>query len=315
VTLFDDLPPDAPVVPPEPHARVRMAVAYDGRGFRGFAPQQGGVRTVGGVLASAMERVLRLAAPPQLTCAGRTDAGVHAREQWVHADLPLTATADLPGLQRRLLKLLGPEVVVGAVDMAPPGWDARRSALSRTYRYTVLATASPDPLRAGSVWWLPGPLDRRAMDLAADALVGEHDFASFCRKQGDGTLVRRVTGAGWTECGAGTLVFEITANAFCQQMVRAIVGTLVDMGSGRRKPGEMLGIIRARDRARTGQLAPPQGLVLWSVAYPPDEPRAAPDGPPAAPDEPPAAPDAPPAAPDEPPAAADEPPAGPPPSS
>ncbi|HVM67330.1 MAG TPA: tRNA pseudouridine(38-40) synthase TruA [Acidimicrobiales bacterium] len=283
MTLFDDLPPDAPVAPPEPHARVRMEVAYDGRGFRGFAPQQGGVRTVGGVLASAMERVLRLPAPPQLTCAGRTDAGVHAREQWVHADLPVSATADLPGLQRRLLKLLGPEVVVRAVDMAPPGWDARRSALSRTYRYTVLATAAPDPLRAGSVWWLPGHLDRRAMDLAADALVGEHDFASFCRKQGDATLVRRVTAAGWSDCGTGTLVFEITANAFCQQMVRAIVGTLVEMGSGRRKPGEMLGIIRARDRGSAGQLAPPQGLVLWAVAYPPEERPVATAAPPGAP--------------------------------
>jgi tRNA pseudouridine38-40 synthase len=275
VTLFDDLPPDAPVAPPEPHLRVRLQVAYDGRGFRGFAPQQGGVRTVGGVLASAMARVLRLPVAPQLTCAGRTDAGVHARDQWVHADVPVSATADLPGLQRRLLKLLGPEVVVRAVDVAPEGWDARRSALSRTYRYTVLAAAVPDPLRAGTVWWHPGPLDRRAMDLAADALVGEHDFASFCRKQGDASLVRRVTAAGWSEDGDGTFVFEVTANAFCQQMVRALVGTLVDMGSGRRKPGEMLGIVRACDRARAGQLAPPHGLVLWSVAYPPEPERAA----------------------------------------
>ncbi len=272
MTLFDGLPPDAPPPPPEPCVRVRMQVAYDGRGFRGFAPQPGGLRTVGGVIGSAMARVLRLPAPPALTCAGRTDAGVHARANWAHADLPQSATADLPGLHRRLVKLLAPEVAVRTLTVAPPTWDARRSARSRTYRYTVLTTPVPDPLRAGFVWWRPGTLDRRAMDLACDALVGEHDFSSFCRKQGDATLVRRVTAAGWSDPGDGTFVFEVTANAFCQQMVRAVVGTLVEMGSGRRKPGEMLGIIRARDRAAAGPLAPPEGLVLWEVAYPPELP-------------------------------------------
>jgi tRNA pseudouridine38-40 synthase len=270
VTLFDDLPPDAPAPPPEPSVRVRMELAYDGAGFRGFAPQSGGIRTVAGVLGSAMARVMRLPDAPLLTCAGRTDAGVHARSQWVHADLPTSAAGDLAGLQRRLVKLLAPAVVVRTIGVAPEGWDARRSARSRTYRYTVLATAVPDPLRAGSAWWHPGPLDRRAMDLASDALVGEHDFTSFCRKQGDAPLVRRVTAAGWSEDGDGTFVFEVTANAFCQQMVRAVVGTLVDMGSGRRKPGEMLGILRARDRAAAGPLAPPHGLVLWAVDYPPE---------------------------------------------
>jgi tRNA pseudouridine38-40 synthase len=193
---------------------------------------------------------------------------VHARANWAHADLPEPATADLAGAHRRLIKLLAPEVVVRSLGRAPQDWDARRSALSRTYRYTVLNAPVPDPLRAGFVWWRPGLLDRRAMDLACDALVGEHDFSSFCRRQGDATLVRRVTAAGWSEGGDGTFVFEVTANAFCQQMVRAVVGTLVDMGSGRRKPGEMLGIIRARDRAAAGVLAPPEGLVLWEVAYP-----------------------------------------------
>jgi len=278
VTLFDGIAPDAPGPPPEPCARVRMEVAYDGRGFRGFAPQAGGIRTVAGVLGSAMARVLRLPAPQLLTCAGRTDAGVHARANWAHADLPVSATADLPGLRRRLVKLLAPEVVVGSLGPAPAGWDARRSALARTYRYTVLATPVPDPLRAGFVWWHPGLLDRRAMDLACYALVGEHDFSSFCRKQGDASLVRRVARAGWSDDGDGTFVFEVTANAFCQQMVRSIVGTLVDMGSGRRKPGEMLGIIRARDRAAAGPLAPPEGLVLWAVDYPPEGP-ASPEGP------------------------------------
>jgi len=223
---------------------------------------------VAGVLASAMARVLRLPDAPVLTCAGRTDAGVHARDQWVHVDVPPGAVEDLAGLRRRLLKLLAPEVVVRAVDVAPPEWDARRSAVARTYRYTVLTCDVPDPVRAGFVWWRPGALDRRAMDLACDALVGEHDFASFCRRQGDATLVRRVARAGWDDPEDGTLVFEITANAFCQQMVRALVGTLVDVGAGRRKAGEMLTILRARDRAAAGAVAPPDGLVLWAVTYP-----------------------------------------------
>jgi len=266
VTLFDDLQPPEPTAPPGPSVRVRLRVAYDGRGFHGFAAQTAGLRTVAGVLGSAMARVLRLADVPVLTCAGRTDAGVHARDQWVHVDVP--AGVDLPGLQRRLLKLLGPEVVVSSVDVAPDGWDARRSALARTYRYTVLTGTVPDPLRAGFVWWVPGPLDRRAMDLACDPLVGEHDFGSFCRRQGDATLVRRVLSAGWDEPGDATLVFEITANAFCQQMVRSLVGTLVDVGAGRRRAGEMLAVLHARDRSVAGPVAPPDGLVLWKVTYP-----------------------------------------------
>jgi tRNA pseudouridine38-40 synthase len=270
VTLFDGLQPEPSTAPPGPSVRVRLHVAYDGRRFHGFAAQAGGVRTVAGVLASAMARILRLPDAPALTCAGRTDAGVHARDQWVHVDLPESAAGDLAGLQRRLVKILGPEVVVASAGIAPAGWDARRSAVSRTYRYTVLTTPAPDPMRAGFVWWHPRPLDRRAMELACDAVIGEHDFASFCRRQGDASLVRMVTEAGWTETGDGTLVFEISANAFCQQMVRSIVGTLVEIGSGRRRAGDMLSIVNTRDRAAAGGLAPPDGLVLWSVAYPPD---------------------------------------------
>jgi tRNA pseudouridine38-40 synthase len=270
VTLFDDLSPAPPTAPDEPSVRVRLRIAYDGRRFHGFAAQGNGVRTVAGVLASAMARVLRLPDGPPLLCAGRTDAGVHARDQWVHVDLPASAAVDLSGLQRRLLRLLAPEVVVRSATVAPDGWDARRTALSRTYRYTVLTTATPDPFRSGFVWWHPGPLDRRAMDLACDALIGEHDFASFCRRQGDATLVRRVLAASWSEPDDGTVVFEITANAFCQQMVRAIVGTLVEIGRGRRRAGEMLAILHAGDRAVAGAPAPPDGLVLWAVTYPPD---------------------------------------------
>jgi tRNA pseudouridine38-40 synthase len=251
--------------------RVRLQVAYDGRRFLGFAPQVPGVRTVGGVLAGALERILRLPAAPALTCAGRTDAGVHAWDQWVHLDVPEGTAIDPTDLRRRLVKLLGPEVVVRSVELAPEGWDARRSALTRTYRYTVLTTATPDPFRAGFVWWVPGELDVRGMQLACDAIVGEHDFSSFCRKQADRHLVRTVRNAGWKDVGAGELQFEITADAFCQQMVRALVGTLVDVGAGKTRAGEMMGILRARDRSTAGQVAPPDGLVLAAVAYPNEE--------------------------------------------
>jgi tRNA pseudouridine38-40 synthase len=301
VSLFDEPgpAPDLRAATPGPSVRLRLQVAYDGRRFHGFAAQAAGVRTVAGVLAGALERVLRLPAAPELTCAGRTDAGVHAWDQWVHLDVPATdpdlggpdlggpdhggpeiggpdhGGPDLGGLQRRLVKLLGPEVVVRSASLAPPGWDARRSALSRTYRYRVLTAPVPDPFAAGFVWWVPGALDRRAMDLACDALIGEHDFASFCRRQqrSDGepaTLVRRVEAAGWCESEPGELRFEVTANAFCQQMVRSLVGTLVEVGAGRRRAGDMLGVIRARDRSAAGGVAPPEGLMLWQVRYPPE---------------------------------------------
>ncbi|MHB8465802.1 MAG: tRNA pseudouridine(38-40) synthase TruA [Acidimicrobiales bacterium] len=267
MTLFDDQT-DPPAAPTGPSVRVRLQVAYDGRRFHGFAVQGSGVRTVGGVLAGALERILRLPAPPALTCAGRTDAGVHARDQWVHLDVPETTVTDPADLTRRLLKLLGPEVVVRSLAVAPEGWDARRSALRRTYEYSVLTTPSPDPFRAGFVWWLPGPLDLRAMQLACDAIVGEHDFSSFCRRQDGRHLVRTVRAATWTDVSEGVMRFDITADAFCQQMVRSLVGTLADVGKGKTRAGEMLTIIRARDRAAAGTVAPPDGLVLAKVDYP-----------------------------------------------
>jgi len=278
VSLFDEpgFPPAA-VRPDPPTRRVRLQVAYDGRAFHGFAAQAVGVRTVAGVLAGALARVLNLPAGPALVCAGRTDAGVHAWDQWVHADLPAPDDSpfDPTALQRRLVSLLAPEVVVRRVEPAPPGWDARHSARSRTYRYSVLVSPVPDPFRAGFVWWHPRPLDVRAMQLAADAVIGEHDFATFCRRPTgpDGapvSLVRRVTAAAWSTPEPELVRFEITANAFCQQMVRALVGTLVEVGTGRRRAGDMLATLHAADRAAAAPVAPPDGLVLWEVRYPPE---------------------------------------------
>lgn len=247
----------------ETRAKLKLVVAYDGTEFRGFA-RQPDVRTVEGVLGKALERHLRH--PVELTCAGRTDAGVHAWGQVVSFE------AD-PGVDPWRLRDavnggLAPEVVVRSAEVVDGTFDARRSALWRRYRYTVVNRDVPDPFRARYAWWVREPLDLHALRLAADPFVGEHDFASFCRKGPQGsTTVRRVLDSRWRDLGAGVLGYEIRAEAFCWQMVRAVVGTLVEAGTGKRRPGEMLDILRARDRAAAGGLAPPQGLSLHEVGY------------------------------------------------
>ena len=255
-------PPDA--------VRVRMTVAYDGTGYRGFAANAD-VRTVGGELAAALGQVL--GHPVRLTCAGRTDAGVHAWGQVVHFDTPVEL--DPVALQRSLIAMLAPTIVVRRVGLAPPGFDARRSATGRRYRYTVLNRPVPDPFLAATTWHVDEPLDLSAMTLACDPMIGEHDWSSFCRRPPEEdpalaprTLVRVVREAGWTDLGAGVLRFEIEASAFCHQMVRSVVGTLVAVGRGRRRAGDMAGVIRARDRSKAAEPAPPHGLCLWQVTYP-----------------------------------------------
>lgn len=253
-------------------ARLRLLVAYDGSPFRGFAAQPG-VPTVAGALAEAMARVV--GHPVDLTCAGRTDAGVHAWGQVVSCDVAASAATDegLARLVASVNKMCAPSVVVRSAQRAPDDFDARFSAVGRTYRYTVLQTPVGDPFRAHVVWHVPEPLDLRTMRLACDPLIGEHDFSSFCRAahRPDGTsasLVRRIHDATWVDAGDGTVQFRVHASAFCHQMVRSLVGTLVEVGRGRRRAGDMMGILAARDRQAAGQLAPPQGLCLWEVHYP-----------------------------------------------
>ena len=248
--------------------RVRLLVAYDGSGFHGFWPNEG-VTTVGGTLIAALEQVLGTTV--EMTCAGRTDAGVHAWGQVVTFDA--TDGLDLDRLQQSVNKLCGPAVVVREATEVDAGFDARGSATARTYRYTVLNRPFPDPFLHAVTWHVPQDLDLRAMTLACDPLIGAHDFSSFCRrpKVAEGadpvSLTRRVTDARWDALDDGLLRFEITANAFCHQMVRSVVGLLVDVGRGRTRAGDVLGIIRARDRHAAPSPAPPQGLCLWSVAY------------------------------------------------
>lgn len=265
------------MVPEESHAngpafgRVRSRVAYHGGRFHGFA-RNDGVETVEGTLTAALGTVLRTGI--ELSTAGRTDAGVHARGQVVSFDAP--RDVDLVALTRGVNAICGPSVSMYDAQWAAPDFDARRSATWRSYRYTVLNTAEPDPLLADRAWHVPRRLDPVLMNLACDALHGEQDFAAFCRRApgvdgGDKSLRRRVFSAAWVPGDAPdadrTLVFEIRANAFCHQMVRAIVGFCVDVGLRRRPPSDTRAVIVARDRSHGSQVAPPHGLVLWDVGY------------------------------------------------
>ncbi len=249
--------------------RVRLLLAYEGTGFHGFAANPG-VRTVMGDLTAAVSMIVRT--PVALTGAGRTDAGVHAWGQVVSGDLP--ADTDLAGLARRVNKLCGPDLSIRSAEWADDGFDARFSATWRQYRYHVWNDPAPHPLAARTSWHVPRPLALWAMQAAGDPLVGEHDFATFCRRPDalpDGTapsLVRRVLDMRWERLEDGPMLrFEIRATAFCHQMVRSIVGTLVDVGLGTHRPADVTAMLRARDRSAAGKVAPPQGLVLWQVGY------------------------------------------------
>jgi tRNA pseudouridine38-40 synthase len=243
-----------------------MVIAYDGTAFHGFSENRD-VRTVGGDLARALETVLHH--PVNLIVAGRTDAGVHAWGNVVSFDAE-DDHADLVALQRHVNAMLGPAIVVRAAERAPDEFNARRWAVCRRYRYTVLNRPVPDPFLAATTWHVPEPLDLAALRLACDPLIGEHDFSSFCRmprRIPDASLVRRVYDARWHDLGDGLLRFDIDASSFCQQMVRAVVGTMVPMGLGKQRAGEMAGILRAGNRAVANRIAPARGLCLWEVVY------------------------------------------------
>ena len=236
--------------------------------------EQAGQPTVMGTLRTALETIVRQ--PVELVAAGRTDAGVHGFGQVVSGDVP--ASFDAVALRRRLNRLCAPSVVVRDAAWAPAEFNARFDALWRHYRYDVLNQPVADPLLAPTTWHVGEPLDLAAMRLACDPLVGEHDFASFCRRpkvtagRPEASLVRRVMSASWHHVEHdrtdGLLRFEIRATAFCHQMVRSIVGTLVDVGRGRKHAGDLTGILAAQSRRAASSPAPPQGLCLWEVGYP-----------------------------------------------
>ncbi|MFZ4809986.1 MAG: tRNA pseudouridine(38-40) synthase TruA [Ilumatobacteraceae bacterium] len=252
--------------------RARFVVAYDGAPFHGFAEQQA-TPTVMGVMREALERVCRVELA--LVGAGRTDAGVHAWGQVVSTDLP--AELDLENVRHRVNRMCGPQIVVRSADWADdPDFDARFSARFRHYRYDVLNQSTTVPSLAATTWHVAEPLELWAMQLACDPIIGEHDFSTFCRKPKvrDGfempSMRRRVLLADWHEVPSefGRLLrFEIRANAFCHQMVRSIVGTMVDVGLRRLHAGDVRPMLVAADRRAAGQVAPPQGLTLWQVGY------------------------------------------------
>ena len=244
---------------------VKLLLAYDGSGFRGWARQRDpSIRTVEGELARHLERVLR--ERPTLRVAGRTDAGVHARGQVASF---VSGTRLAPDRLRSALNAaLAPEVVVRQASFAPDGFDARFSATAREYAYRIDLGEVPDPFTARFVWHRPGSLALPRMRAGGACLIGTHDFTSFCRHPGrDQPTVRRLERLTVIRDG-DLLTIRVRANAFLHQMVRSLVGTLVAVGEDRLDPAEVRTILAARDRsASRGRLAPARGLTLERVVY------------------------------------------------
>jgi len=252
-------------------ARVRLDVSYDGTGFSGWAAQPG-QRTVAGVLSAELERLFRTV--EGLTVAGRTDAGVHASGQVCHVDVPLAAWEALEStVLRRLAGLLPPDVRVFGARRVPPSFDARFSAVFRLYRYRISdAVGGVEPLRRlDTVAW-PRPLDVAAMNEAARALEGEHDFVAFCRRKEHATTIRTVSEFSWRRDDDGIVVASVRADAFCQQMVRSFVGAMLAVGEGRRPVEWPASLLAASSRSSEVLVAPAHGLTLLEVGYPANEP-------------------------------------------
>ncbi|WFF01490.1 tRNA pseudouridine(38-40) synthase TruA [Micromonospora sp. WMMD964] len=251
--------------------RLRLDVSYDGTDFSGWAPQPTR-RTVAGVLIETLALVLGADTVTGLTVAGRTDAGVHATGQVCHLDLPADVWREHEGrLLRRLARLLPGDVRVRAMTEVPADFDARFSATFRRYEYRVTdAPFGAEPLRRHEVLAWPKPLDLAALNAAAGGLVGEHDFAAYCRRKENATTLREVTRLDWRRDPDGILVATVQADAFCQAMVRSLVGAMLVAGDGRRPvewPGSLL---INRERSSEVTVAPARGLTLVAVGYPTD---------------------------------------------
>ncbi len=260
--------------------RLRIDLAYDGTDFHGWAAQPG-LRTVQSDLTGALATVLRLPAEElQIVCAGRTDAGVHARGQVAHVDLPDDLrpflSDGLDRLARRVNGVLGPDARVHRIGGAPDGFDARFAALWRRYAYRIADSAEAiDPLHRKHVLTWARPLDLDLMNAAAAHLVGLHDFASFCKQRDGATTIRTLLELTWSRDEAGVAVGRVRADAFCHSMVRALVGCLVIVGEGRRPPEWARKILTAEQRDPSVVVLHAHGLTLEEVAYPPDDELAA----------------------------------------
>ena len=280
--------------------RIRLDLAYDGTFFSGWAAQPG-LRTVEGVLTSALATVLR--EPVRLAVAGRTDAGVHAAAQVVHLDVSPEAWAALPGrsdrlpeaaLLTRMAGVLAREaqtslprtprgagdVVVTGARIVPEAFDARFGALSRRYTYRIADADAPrNPARRATVLWLPDRLDVEAMEASAKPLLGEHDFLSYCKPRQGATTIRTLRALEWRRVAAGPdaglVTLSVVADAFCHSMVRSLVGAGLAVGQGRKPVTWPRELLDARTRQSAAPVAPPHGLTLEEVTYPADDELAA----------------------------------------
>lgn len=262
-----------PSTQPAETVRLRLDVAYDGTDFSGWA-EQPGRRTVQGVVAGGIGTVLRLP-PPRLTVAGRTDAGVHARGQVCHVDLDPAVLSglddDVSQLTRRLGRLLPADVRVRRTTVAPRGFDARFSAVWRRYAYRICDDAmAADPLHRRHVLTWPRRLDDAAMNAATAQLVGEHDFAAFCKRREGATTFRSLERLTW-ERQDSVLTCHVVADAFCHHMVRSLVGCLVAVGEGRHLPEWPVDVLAAGRRDPDVLVVAPTGLTLEEVGYPADD--------------------------------------------
>ena len=271
----------------EPSTRVRLDLGYDGSSFSGWARQSAG-RTVQGELEDALATVLRDRGRLQrLVVAGRTDAGVHARGQVAHLDLTpaqwrhlarIGHGDPLAALVRKLNGLAGRagDVRVHRAAIAPAGFDARFSALWRRYEYRIAdAAATQDPLTRAFTVFHPRALDLEAMDAAARALAGLHDWAAYCRPRPGSTTIRDLQAYSWSRAADGVLVARVQADAFCHSMVRALVGACVAVGEGALDRADPARLRDAGERTSAFRVMPAHGLILTEVGYPPDAGLAA----------------------------------------